>query len=192
MSSTNRSNARDTHKSDYYITPEKPIKEFLKHFFTIVPTWEWMKALDPCAGGDSDTDMPYPICLKEYSINTTTNDIRNDSPAQYHSDFLEAYTHDWLPKYDLIITNPPFNIAIDIIKKALTLTNEWWYVVMLLRLNFFGSKWRYTFFKENMPSYCFIHHERISFNNWPTDSIEYAHFVWKKWYNPPSTLTFLL
>lgn len=51
MSSTNRSDARDAHKSDYYITPEKPIKDFLKHFFTVVnPNLKQQCiALDPCA-----------------------------------------------------------------------------------------------------------------------------------------------
>jgi len=32
-----------------------------------------------------------------------------------------------------------------------------------------------------MPSYVFVHSKRISFtDNGKTDSIEYAHYVWKK------------
>jgi hypothetical protein len=32
MSSTNRSNARDKHIADYYVTPQKPIEDFLTKF----------------------------------------------------------------------------------------------------------------------------------------------------------------
>ena len=32
MSSTNRSDARDSHIADYYITPQKPIEAFLTEF----------------------------------------------------------------------------------------------------------------------------------------------------------------
>ena len=64
-----------------------------------------------------------------------TNDIREDSPATMHTDFLQhttAYTDnknftDYTESnelYDLIITNPPFAIALPIIEKALELTKE--------------------------------------------------------------------
>lgn len=204
MSSTNRSNARDTHKSDYYITPQKHVDLFLENFFAkVAPEFVWWDdcvALDPCAGGDTSNDMPYPRALFEYGIYATTNDIREDSPASMHKDFLywdkpihciEKRKDEW-KKYNLVITNPPFNIALDIIKKSLELTEDNWYVVMLLRLNFFGSKSRFDFFKDNMPNYCFIHHERMSFTTWPTDSIEYAHFVWKKWKATDHTITYLI
>lgn len=32
MSSTNRSDARDSHIADYYVTPKKPVTDFLKQF----------------------------------------------------------------------------------------------------------------------------------------------------------------
>ena len=64
MSSTNRSNARDSHKSDYYITPQKPILDVLSYLIgdnkgmnelcdfydeetEEIKPLEW---LDPCAG----------------------------------------------------------------------------------------------------------------------------------------------
>ena len=52
MSSTNRSNARDSHISDYYVTPQKAIREFLTEFCkdenVDLSTQEHF-ILDPCA-----------------------------------------------------------------------------------------------------------------------------------------------
>lgn len=102
----------------------------------------------------------------------------------------------------MIITNPPFAIAMNVIQKALRDVKMGGYVIMLLRLNFVGSDERFAFFKDNMPEYIFVHHKRICFceqhdkdgyllfgkNGQPkrgsTDSIEYAHMIWRKGYNP--------
>lgn len=54
------------------------------------------------------------------------------------------------------------------------------FVIMLLRLNFFGSKKREKFWRNNMPALTFVHRERISFTSGSTDSIEYMHCIWKK------------
>jgi hypothetical protein len=37
--------------------------------------------------------MAYPEAMKEFGINNTitTNDIRKDSPAEYHSDYIKAF-----------------------------------------------------------------------------------------------------
>ncbi len=191
MSSTNRSNARDKHIADYYVTPQKPIKDFLEMFCRD----EWIDLssqkhliLDPCAGWDDTNDMSYPAVLFEYGANDSkiiTNDIREDSPATFHEDFLQAQFKDF---YDIVITNPPFNIAQDIIKTALKVCKEWWYVIMLLRLNYFWWKVRQEFWKENMPIRAYVHNRRMSFTpDWKTDSVEYMHCVWRKWENPTST-----
>ena len=57
---------------------------------------------------------------------------------------------------------------------------------------FFGSKKRKKIFENNMPEYCFVHHKRISFMNGATDSIEYAHFVWKKGLNNDFCKTYVI
>lgn len=52
MSSTNRSNARNEHIADYYVTPIHAIELFLKEFNKRVNLdWNNAKILDPCAGG---------------------------------------------------------------------------------------------------------------------------------------------
>lgn len=51
MSSTNR--GYDRHASDYYVTPHKPIKEFLSAFLLEenIDRPDRLAWLDPCAGG---------------------------------------------------------------------------------------------------------------------------------------------
>ena len=59
MSSTNRSEARKEHISDYYITPQKQIELFLKEFEKDCDVFKNpnVKILDPCAGGDIQNEM---------------------------------------------------------------------------------------------------------------------------------------
>lgn len=179
MSSTNRSSARDTHIADYYVTPIKSITDFLLHFHADYGTLGDI-ILDPCAGGDEKNPMSYPSALQlaNYPV-INTMDIREDSLADYRGiDYLKTPL-DYQP--DCIITNPPFNLALDIIKKALVDVKDDGYVIMLLRLNFFGSKGRKPFWEENMPMACYVHSTRMKFlNTNSTDSIEYMHCVWKK------------
>lgn len=129
-------------------------------------------------------------------------DIRKDSLACNQGDYLQIELE---TRPDLIITNPPFANAVQIIEKALDDIKDNGYVIMLLRLNFFGSKERKKFFENLMPEWCFVHHKRISFcdkkdgngyvqfdkngnaKHGSTDSIEYAHFVFRKNYNPEYT-----
>ena len=189
MSSTNRSNAREEHISDYYVTPQKQIELFLREFEKDDSIFlsDNLKVLDPCAGGDSLHDMSYPAVIKRlYNIDVDTIDIRDDSLAVNKYDYLE-YELNYKP--DVIITNPPFNKAIEIIETALHDVRDGGYVIMLLRLNFFGSKIRFPFFQKCMPSHCYVHHERMSFtDNGKTDSIEYCHMIFKKGYESKQTL----
>jgi len=128
--------------------------------------------------------MSYPIALAEEVCANfiETIDIRSDSLANIQTDYL---TYELNNKPDMIITNPPFNIALDIIKKALDDVKDNGWIIMLLRLNFFGSKQRKEFWDKNMPRYAFVHHKRIGFTeHGGTDSIEYMHCCWQKGSTP--------
>lgn len=207
MSSTNRSNARDKHIADYYVTPQQPIRDFLDVFCKdelIDLSSQKHLILDPCAWWDEVNDMSYPAVLFEYGADDNkiiTNDIREDSPASFKKDFLNNQFTFQDNEFDIVITNPPFNIAQDIINRALEVCKEWGYVIMLLRLNYFWSKERVPFWKKNIPIRTYVHSKRMNFiteeeqekrkKEWLKrlwwDSIEYMHCVWKKWENPSET-----
>ena len=167
MSSTNRGYSR--HKSDYYVTPQWAIRDMWKEVSELIHP---NIILDHCSGGDSNHEMSYPSVIS----NIITNDIRKDSPSDYHEDYLK-----WKLTFkpDLIITNPPFYLAQEFIEKALNDISEEGVVVMLLRLNFLGSQKRFKFWQEHMPNYTFVHSKRLSFtDDNKTDSIEYMRCVW--------------
>lgn len=182
MSSTNR--GRDREKSDYYITPIEEIEKFLVEFDKICPL-KGKYILDPSAGGDKHNPMSYFEALEPYETNLLTLDIREDSRAEYKCDYLKL---DVQHKPEIIMTNPPFSLSVPFIIKALDDVQYGGYVVMLNRLNFFGSKARQPLFKEYMPLYCFAHSKRMSFTkDGKSDSIEYAHFVWQRGVSPEYT-----
>jgi hypothetical protein len=194
MSSTNR--GYDRHKSDYYVTPKQDVKEFLKHFTQIEnisnDLLQDLKWLDPCCGGDIRNDATYLNLIKELYApsNIIGIDIRQDSKADIKENYLTRNNN--LLNADIIISNPPFYLAEEFIKKSLEIVNNKGYVIMLLRLNFFGSKKRKPIFEKTMPNSCYVHHKRISFMNGATDSIEYAHFVWKKGVNNDHCKTYVI
>jgi len=193
MSSTKR--GRERNASDYYVTPVDQIVTFLKAFLELAPKALKGEILDPCAGGDKNHPMSYPVAI--FSVDPAAGesggenglmwgvDKREDSLAGVRGDYLAMK----MPrKYDLIITNPPFTIAQEVIKKALKDVMDGGFVAMLLRLNFFGSKARKPFWEKNMPKYAFVHHERMCFtNDGKTGSIEYMHAVWQKGFHPGHT-----
>lgn len=185
MSSTNRHNAEKRHIADYYVTPVKDIITFLGALDEEVTLDIWDKTiLDPRAGGDPTHDMSYPKALKEYYAITDdwngikTIDIREDSLAETKCNYIETKL-DYKPF--LVISNPPFNQAMEFIKKALDDVEDGGYVAMLLRLNFLETKARKEFFDNYMPTWIFVHHKRMSFTDaGGTDSVAYCHMVWKK------------
>jgi hypothetical protein len=189
MSSTNR--GYDRHKSDYYVTPKDEIRKFIKYSKEYIWYLQNYDILDPYAGGDKNNPMSYPEVLKENSMkNIDTIDLREDSKAEIKTNFLEFNSS---KKYDIIISNPPFNLALEFIEKGLSLLKEDGYLIFLLRLNFFGSKIRNEFLLKHIPEYVFIHSKRMSFTpNGKKDSIEYAHFVFRKNANYEYTKTILL
>lgn len=191
MSSTNRGACRI--EKDYYRTPIYEILKFLEVFNDIMPL-KGKIILDPCAGGDqTNAVMPYPFALEKYTggFSQYTIDIRKDSPARVHADYLETNIIDL--DFDLIISNPPFSLAQQFIDKALKDVSIGGYVVMLLPLNFLGSQKRHDWWKDRMPQYIFVHSNRMSFTpDGKTDSREYAHFVWHPLEKPEYTKLYIL
>jgi len=201
MSSTNRSSVRSP--NDYYVTPVNQIVDFLCAFRQDTKiSFRNNSFLDPCAGGDGDHSMSYPAALRmmigDEPIDIETIDIREDSDARDKRDYLDPATP--VKPVDIIISNPPFSLAQEFINKALKDVKSGGYVIFLLRLTYFGSKDRRDWWRENMPSFGYIHSKRMSFKTplseklaakpfkrGQSDSVEYAHLVWIQGQNPKWT-----
>lgn len=206
MSSTNRGATRSP--NDFYRTDPGEIVRFIDRWRTTDPEaetfFETTKViLDPAAGGLTEqvvieqpqkdgkkpkpplvfepSRMSYPTAIERMFPNRhiiATIDIRDNSCAASKEDFLGTRVGD----YDMVITNPPFSLAIEFIQHALKVVRPGGYVVMLLRLNFFGSEDRNAFFMSSkMPQLAYVHSRRLGFTpDGKTDSIEYMHAIWKK------------
>ena len=92
-------------------------------------------------------------------------------------DYLNPVEHDY--SASVIITNPPFSIAMEFIRSAIDrdLTGHGT-VAMLLRMSMLGSKERADFWREFPVTNLFILTPRPSFVHGSSDNSEYAWFIW--------------
>lgn len=156
MSSTNRGAERQPH--DLYPTPAPPIDALLG----VMHIRPLMRFHEPCRGTGAIYDR---IDCSSKSYCEITEGI----------DYLARVSHF---RYDLIITNPPFSLALEFLQKSL---REAATVVYLLRLNFLGSQKRRAFWQANRPSHVLVLSKRPCFTgDGHTDSIEYAWFCWDR------------
>lgn len=157
MSSTNRGSERARH--DYYPTPVSAIKPMLLQFDR--EKLRKASVLEPCVGDGSILDRVPAKTKVGIDIQTGT-DYLSYCPQQ---------------RFDVIMTNPPFSIALPFLRKSLSEADT---VVYLLRVNFLGSKKRKRFWQANPPTHLFVLSARPSFTGGGTDSTEYAWFAWDR------------
>ncbi len=81
--------------------------------------------------------------------------------------------------YDAVIGNPPFSLAADHIRIALSLLAVGGTLAFVLRLNFLGSTKRVQLLTEHPPDAVYTLEPRPSFTGGGNDSTEYALFVWR-------------
>ena len=165
MSSTARGTVRQV--NDHYDTPKYTIKSLLDVHNIQYPV------LEPCAGNLAISNM-----LKGGLV--TTNDINPESQSTFNYDYLD-YSFKG-SNINTIITNPPFNIAQQIIERSLEDVVEGGEVIMLLRLNFLGAQKRRPFWKDAPLKHIYVLSKRPCFINNKSDSIEYAWFVFERGY----------
>lgn len=138
MSATNRGTERIEH--DFYATPQDAILPLLKEIdLSLVESF-----IEPCAADGAI--LQYFSHLHDIQ----TAEIR-DGIDYFLEDFKCA---------DLLITNPPFNQAIEFLKKSLTEART---VAYLMRLNILGSKDRKDFWNMNPTTHQFTLSSRPCF-----------------------------
>jgi len=162
MSSTNRGTVREV--NDHYDTPAYTTRSLLGVHTINYPVME------PCAGNLAIVKM-----LDGGKVHTM--DINEDMSTDHHGDYLKQKG---VPKVNTIITNPPFNIALEIIEKALKDVADGGEVIMLLRLNFLGAQKRKKFWQSAPLKNIYVLTKRPCFINGKSDSIEYAWFVFQR------------
>jgi hypothetical protein len=175
MSSTNRGAIRN--ESDFYRTPLialEPLKE-------IIGNKRYSCILEPCAGDGAI--VKYLRWLYGVSSSIVACEINED----HRNSLFEAGANivrigDFLnfdfSISDLIITNPPYGIAQEIVEHCFKVAMVDAEIIMLLRLGFLGSKKRSEFWKNHPVTQIYPLSKRPSFTGNGNDSADYAWYVW--------------
>lgn len=136
MSATNRGAKRI--ESDFYPTPTETIDNFLKNY----DIGKDLAILEPCAGnGNIIESLKKQGCMNIDAVEIRREEAENliDKLGVGHvaiCDFLTMNNKFLANKYDVIITNPPFNQAQEFVEKCLEIVKPNGTVIMLLRTNF--------------------------------------------------------
>jgi len=168
---------------DFYQTPTWCIEKLLEK-----ESFDW-SILEPCSWAWAISKV-----LENKWYNVISYDIRTDDWVywKWWVDFLNCEN----AEVDNIITNPPYFIAEEFIKKSLEISN--WKIAMLLKLSFLESVWRYEFFKNTPLKKVYVFCKRVNMypewqpqpkNSW---TIAYAWYIWEKWYKWEPTIDWII
>ena len=154
--------ATERNEYDFYPTPVTVVDSLFKH----IDQSKVQSFLEPCRA-DGVIYNRVNCCIKTYC------EIRELIPK----DYLKRT----MGKFDLIVTNPPFSIAEDFLRKSIKECDDKGCVAYLLRINFLGSQKRKKLWQEiGTPNKFIVLSKRPSFTGKGTDSTEYAWFIWDR------------
>lgn len=171
MSATGRSDVR--HAADFYATPAWCVRALLAE--VPIPSGLW---LEPCAG---EGDIIAASGHKDWHAVELREECReklNESCQRLAIGNFLTMPNPTPGGYAAIVTNPPYALAEEFIRKSIQIAPV---VAMLLRLNWLGSQKRVAFLREYPPS-VYVLPRRPSFTGGGTDACEYAWFVWRKYW----------
>ena len=173
MSATGRSDVRDP--ADYYATPAWATHRLLER--VELPAGRW---LEPCAGEGAIIQATQAV---RGDVAWTALEVRAECREPLHDLRVESvqigsFTAPTLPllhaAYDVVLTNPPYRVALAFARRALELAPV---VALLLRLNWLASAKRAAWMHAHTPS-IFVLPDRPSFVGGHGDATEYAWLVW--------------
>ena len=178
MSATNRGAIR--RESDFYRTPPEAINTFLDAF-EFMP---FRYIIEPCAGDGAivrelakRTRKPKSfITAIEIRAEEKQNLIEAGADQVIIGNFYEFSGRD--PKPDIIITNPPYSIAQEIIEHCFDIAPDA-EVIMLLRQGFLSSKARKSFWDKYPLTQLYPLAERPSFGA----SVKCKKCDWRRFYH---------
>lgn len=170
----------DRVENDFYATNPKATEALLK-----CEVFEGLKFLEPCAGAGHIADV-----IKKHYPRATVDcvDIEDRGyPGTEIADFLKLET---AKKYNAIITNPPYSLALEFIQKSIQMLEDNGKIAMFLKLQFLEGEKRRQFFEEYPPTKIYVFRKRMATwrngepkdqngKNWAT-TMCHAWFIWEK------------
>ena len=170
---------KERQNEDYYATDPIAIDGLKKVFDIPKNVWE-------CACGEGHLSKR----LEELGHNVDSTDLIDRGYGQGNVNFLECEKR--LTDYNCILTNPPYNKAMDFVLHALELLDNGGYCIMFLKTTFLEGKKRYNeLFSKYPPKYIFQFSNRVlcakngNFERMIAgggSAVAYAWFIWEKGY----------
>lgn len=134
---TGRGDKDKRRELDFYPTPPDATMALME-YLKLSPRRVW----EPACGNGAMARV-----IEEYGHDVVASDLREDSGyGKGGVDYLETK----LPEIDAIITNPPFNVSKDFIRKAV---GECGLVAMLLKSQYWHAQDRLKLFREFPPAH---------------------------------------
>ena len=141
--------------------------------------------LEPCVGNGNISGV-----IKERFLTspiTGIDIVDRGYPNTIVGDFLTYVTNE---KYDNIITNPPFSLAMEFVEKGMELLKPNGKMAMFLKIQFLESEKRVALFEKYPPKYIYVFSKRMATWNsgeqfddkgkrWAT-TMCHAWFVWEE------------
>lgn len=160
-------------ENDFYATEPKATELLLeKETFN-------KNILEPCVGMGHIRDV---LVSNGYSVTATDLIYRGVDDIKQEDVFdIKEFNGD-------IITNPPYKIALPILKHRLDIIPEGNKIAMFLKVLFLEGKERKKFFEENPPKVIYVASGRLNcakngeFDKYPSSAVAYAWFVFEKGY----------
>jgi len=125
-------------ESDFYPTPPECTVGLMRAFRNTLAGKVW----EPACGDGAISEV-----LIEMGRDVYSTDLRTDSG--YGAGGIDALTHKPLTRVDCIITNPPFSLAVDFIKRLRPMGVPF---ALLLKSTFWHAKTRSGLFYETRPT----------------------------------------
>lgn len=163
----------DRADNDYYATEPKATQLLLDNEKFSDTVWE------PACGGGYMAEV-----LKKNGYRVIATDlIYRGYGVEKSFDFLEETFDNFNGD---IVTNPPYNKALQFVQRALDNVKTGHKVAMFLKLTFLEGKSRKQFFLDNPPKIVYVSSSRLicakngDFESINGSAVAYAWFVWEK------------
>lgn len=120
--------------------------------------------------------------LEEYGHEVLSTDLINRGYGLGEIDFLST-NKDW---HGDIMTNPPFKLATEFVRKAIDIIHQGNRVLMFVKIQFLESEERRKLFEEYPPEYVYVYSKRQQcsqngdFENLKAKTQCYCWIIWNK------------
>lgn len=171
--------AAERSPNDFYRTPSWAIERFLCAWSPTIPAPKLI--LEPAAAGRA---LLPPLRATWPAATICPRDLVLQPGDEGVVEQRNFWLDDEPEQFDLVITNPPYEIAETFVRAGLMKLRQGGRLALLLRLGFLASRERKPLFTAHVPESVWVLTERPSFGTGPTagktDFSEYAWMVWQR------------